>query len=105
MQARQSSHAPAIGPGVTGGPLAHPERPTNAADADPHATLIPTSGNEGLVVDPAALGGGDGFKSHTQYPYVTGRPFWESRTKTGSCSRVIRWGRTAAPSGTSRSSG
>ncbi len=58
MQARQSSHAPAIGPGVTGGPLAHPERPTNAADADPHATLIPTSGNEGLVVDPAALGGG-----------------------------------------------
>ena len=72
MQARQSSHAPAIGPGVTGGPLAHPERPTTGRYDEPHSTLLPTSGNEGLVVDPAALASGSGYKSHTQYPYVTG---------------------------------
>lgn len=72
MQARQSSHAPAIGPGVTGGPLAHPERPTGQSqDRNTHVTLLPTSGNEALVVDPAALTA-NGFKSHTQYPYVTG---------------------------------
>ena len=71
MQAKPSSHAPAIGPGVTGGPLAHPERDSYNVRDQQHRVLIPMSGNEGLVVDPAALAS-SGFKSHTQYPYVTG---------------------------------
>jgi len=70
MQPRASSHAPVIGPGVTGGPLAHPERPRGRTDDGHPSVLIPLSGNEGLVVDPAAVGGP--FKGHTQYPYVTG---------------------------------
>lgn len=71
MLPRQSSHSAAIGPGVTGGPLAHPIPVSAEHSHQRNAPLQPVSGNEAFVVDPAALVASKGHKQHTQYVIST----------------------------------
>ena len=68
MQARESSHARAIGPGVTGGPLAHPERtPHSGGQTEGAGVYCPSSGNQSFMVDPSGL---SGHRTHTQYVFL-----------------------------------
>lgn len=80
---RESSHSRAIGPGVTGGPLAHPGKVSEAEELryrhGRHRVMHGVhGGHEGVVVDPcgvgAVVGSGaeGGTRQRTQYPYVTG---------------------------------
>jgi len=66
MLPRQSSHSAAIGPGVTGGPLAHPTPVNVEQQHQRNAPQAPTCGSEAFVVDPSAVPAGD-FRKHTQY--------------------------------------
>lgn len=66
MLPRLSSHSAALGPGVTGGPLAHPIPVLAEQQITRHAALAPTSGSEALIVDPAALSSNGGHRKHTQ---------------------------------------
>jgi hypothetical protein len=65
MLPRQSSHSTAIGPGCTGGPLAHPTPPGADQQHQRNAPQAPACGAEAFVVDPVALAGGEPRK-HTQ---------------------------------------
>jgi hypothetical protein len=65
MIPRQSSHSAAIGPGVTGGSLAHPTPVYAEQQHQRNAPQAPTCGNEAFVVDPSAIPAG-GHRQHTQ---------------------------------------